>query len=44
MKRIMLIALIIASLLVTVVPVSALSPNSTIGINVVLKTDITDEF
>lgn len=43
MKRIMLIALIIASLLVTVVPVSALSPNSTIGINVVLKTDITDE-
>jgi len=43
MKRFMLIALIIVSLLVTVVPVSALSPNSTIGINVVLKTDITDE-
>ena len=42
MKRIMLIALIIMSLLITVVPVSALSPNSTIGINVMLNTDISD--
>ncbi len=42
MKRMLLIVLVIMSLLITVVPVSALSPQSTIGINVLLNTDISD--
>ena len=40
MKRIFLIVLLVASLLVTGIPLSAASPAGSIGINVVLNTDI----